>query len=264
MKIGFIGGGNLASAIIGGLVKSGFINGEDIFVSDKDASKISPLESLKVNVSSDNIKTVNEADIIIFAVKPNILPLVLNETKEHLLGKLVVSIAAGTMIKDIEAIIGDDKKIVRVMPNTPAQVNCGMAVICPNANADGEDKDAVCKIFDAVGSSVILDEKYINAATALHGSSPAYIYMLIDAMANCGVKYGIPKDISLMLVSKAVEGSAKMVSETKIHPAKLCDNVCSPGGTTIEAVNVLEECGFKSAVQKAIDACVKKAEEMSK
>ena len=264
MKIGFIGGGNMASAIIGGLVKSGFINGEDIFVSDKDAFKISPLESLKVNVSSDNIKTVNEADIIIFAVKPNILPLVLNETKEHLLGKLVVSIAAGTMIKDIEAIIGDDKKIVRVMPNTPAQVNCGMAVICPNANADGDDKDAVCKIFDAVGSSVILDEKYINAATALHGSSPAYIYMLIDAMANCGVKYGIPKDISLMLVSKAVEGSAKMVSETKIHPAKLCDNVCSPGGTTIEAVNVLEECGFKSAVQKAIDACVKKAEEMSK
>ena len=264
MKIGFIGGGNMASAIVGGLVKSGFINSGDIFVSDKDVSKISALESLGVNVSSDNTKTVTKADIIIFAVKPNILPLVLNETKEYLSEKLVVSIAAGTMIRDIETIIGNDKKIVRVMPNTPAQVNCGMAVICPNHNADSDDKDAVCKIFDAVGSSIILDEKYINAATALHGSSPAYIYMLIDAMANSGVKYGIPKEISLMLVSKAVEGSAKMVSETKIHPSKLCDNVCSPGGTTIEAVNVLEECGFKSAVQKAIDACVKKAEEMSK
>ncbi len=264
MKIGFIGGGNMASAIIGGLVKSGFISGKDIFVSDKDADKISSLESLSVNVSDDNIKTVNEADVIIFAVKPNILPLVLDETKEYLIEKLVVSIAAGTMIKDIEKIIGNDKKIVRVMPNTPAQVNCGMAVICPNHNARSNDTEAVCKIFDAVGSTVILDEKYINAATALHGSSPAYIYMLIDAMANSGVKYGIPKDISLMLVSKAVEGSAKMVSETKIHPAKLCDNVCSPGGTTIEAVNVLEECGFKASIQQAIDACVKKAEEMSK
>ncbi|MBE7012122.1 MAG: hypothetical protein E7415_05565 [Ruminococcaceae bacterium] len=138
-----------------------------------------------------------------------------------------------------------------------------MAVVCPNKKAGDKEAELVCRIFDAVGSSVILEEKYMNAATALHGSSPAYIYMLIDAMANSGVKYGIPKDIALTLVAKAVEGSAKMVSETKIHPAKLCDNVCSPGGTTIEAVNVLEACGFKSSVQQAIDACVEKAEEMS-
>ena len=134
MKIGFVGGGNMASAIVSGLVKSGFVNSDMIYLSDKDLGKMAPFKELSVNVSDDNIKTVAESDIIIFAVKPNILPLVLEETKEYLLGKIVVSIAAGTMIKDIERIIGDDKKIVRVMPNTPMQVNCGMAVICPNRN----------------------------------------------------------------------------------------------------------------------------------
>ncbi len=264
MKIGFIGGGNMASAIVGGLIKSEFVGGDCIFVSDKDLAKIKSLETMSVNVSDDNLKTVDESDVVIFAVKPNILPVVLKEVKDFLCGKLIVSIAAGTTIAEIERIVGDDKKIVRVMPNTPAQVNCGMAVVCPNKNADSNDTKTICNIFDAVGASVVLDEKYINAATALHGSSPAYIYMLIDAMASSGVKYGIPKDISLMLVAKAVEGSAKMVSETQMHPSELCDRVCSPGGTTIEAVCELERAGFKSAVQSAIDVCVKKAEEMSK
>ncbi len=264
MKIGFIGGGNMASAIVDGLIKSKFISGEDISISDKNIEKITQFNSLGAYTTVDNTDVINRCEVVIFAVKPNILPLVLDEVKDLLSGKLIISIAAGTTISDIEKIIGKDKKIIRVMPNTPAQVNCGMAVICPNKKADKSETELVCRLFDAVGSSVVLDEKYINAATALHGSSPAYIYMLIDAMADSGVKYGIPKDISLKLVSKAVEGSAKMVMETGLHPSKLCDNVCSPGGTTIAAVCELERCGFKTAVQQAIDACVKKADEMSK
>ncbi len=264
MKLGFIGGGNMASAIIGGLLASGYINGGEISLSDKDTDKIESWEERGVYVSSDNRETVKRSDIIIFAVKPNVLPLVLEEVSDCLIGKIVVSIAAGTTIDAIEKIVGADKKIIRVMPNTPAQVRCGMAVVSPNKNADKEDTEEICRIFDAIGSSVVLEEKYINAATALHGSSPAYIYMLIDAMASSGVKYGIPKDIALMLAAKAVEGSAKMVSETGVHPSVLCDNVCSPGGTTIAAVCELERLGFKSSVQQAIDACVNKAEEMSK
>lgn len=263
MKIGFIGGGNMAQAIIGGLVSSGFISGECVFVSDKDANKAKKLEELSVNVSKSNKETAKGVDVIVFAVKPNVLPVVLEETKEQLSGKIVVSIAAGTPIAKIEKIIGEDKKIVRVMPNTPAQVNCGMAVICHNSASSETDVKLVCDIFDAVGSSVVMDEKHINAATALHGSSPAYVYMFIDALANCGVKYGIPKDVALKLAAKAVEGSAKMVSETKIHPMQLCDNVCSPGGTTIAAVEALERCSFRTAVSRAVDACVEKAEELS-
>ena len=264
MKLGFIGGGNMASAIIKGLISSGFINGENISVSDKDIEKIAYFGELGVYTTADNTEIINRSDVIVFAVKPNILPKVLEETKAFLEGKLIISIAAGTKLSDIEKIVGTDKKVVRVMPNTPAQVNCGMAVICPNKKAEDSDIKFVSDLFDAVGSSVILDEKYINAATALHGSSPAYIYMMIDALADSGVKYGIPKDIALKLVSKAVEGSAKMVMETGIHPSKLCDNVCSPGGTTIAAVGELERCGFKTALWQAVDACVERAEEMSK
>ncbi len=263
MKLGFIGGGNMASAIVGGLLNSGYTEGKSIYISDKDKKKVEIWKEYGVNISN-NTDVVTSSDVVILAVKPNILPAVLNEIKSYVDNQIIVSIAAGTKIDTIEKIIGADKKIIRVMPNTPAQVRCGMAVISPNKNAKAEDINTVCGIFNAVGSAVVLEEKYINAATALHGSSPAYIYMLIDAMADSGVKYGIPKEISLMLAAKAVEGSAKMVSETKVHPSELCDRVCSPGGTTIEAVCELERLGFKATVQQAIDVCVSKAEEMSK
>ncbi len=264
MKLGFIGGGNMASAIIGGLLSSGYIKGGDISISDKDKSKIRQWADKGVYISDNNTEIAERSEMVIFAVKPNILPSVLKEVADSLKDKRVVSIAAGTTISAIEGIIGEDKRIIRVMPNTPAQVRCGMAVICSNKSADKADVDQICRIFEEIGSAVVLEEKYFNAATALHGSSPAYIYMLIDAMANSGVKYGIPKDIALILASKAVEGSAKMVSETGVHPSTLCDNVCSPGGTTIEAVCELERCGFKRSIQQAIDACVNKADEMSK
>ena len=253
----------MASAIIGGLLSAGYINGENIFVSDKYIEKIEHFKNHGVHITDDNTEAMADVDVVVFAVKPNVLPGILREVKDKLDGKIIVSIAAGTTIESIEKIIGSDKCLIRVMPNTPAQVNCGMAIVCPNKNASKEDTKTVCEIFDAVGSSVVLDEKYINAATALHGSSPAYIYMLIDAMADSGVKYGIPKDVALKIVAKAVEGSAKMVSETGLHPSQLCDNVCSPGGTTIAAVCELERLGFKTALQQAIDACVEKAESMS-
>lgn len=252
----------MACAIAFGLLASGCA-ANDIFVSDRSSAKLNALKAKGIGVSENNLDTVSFADVLILAVKPNIIPIVLKEIKNDIGEKIVVSIAAGVEISKIESFIGKDKKIIRTMPNTPAQVRCGMTVISPNKNISENELSSICEIFNAVGDTVVLEEKHINTATALHSSSPAYIYMMIDAMANAGLKYGIPKDTALKIVAKAVEGSAKMVMETKEHPAVLCDKVCSPGGTTIAAVWALEEKGFKAAIEDAIDACVKKADELS-
>lgn len=264
MNIGIIGAGNMASALAGGLIESGIIRADELSMSDKAAGKLSKWQKNGVFTTEDNKEVLEHSDVIIFAVKPNVLPFVLEETKEYTENKLFISIAAGVTVETIEKALGSSAKIIRAMPNTPARVNCGMTVISPNKNVAPDELKTVEKLIGSVGRVIVLDEKYINIATALHGSSPAYVYMLIDAMADAGVKHGIPKDVALVLAAKAVEGSAKMVLETGEHPQKLKDDVCSPGGTTIAAVCELERTGFGYSVQSAVDACVKKAEEMSK
>ncbi len=264
MKIGFIGSGNMATALAKGFISSGAVRESDITISDKFAASLQRWKGREVVTTCENKKVFENSDIVIFAVKPNVLPEVLKEVKKLAKNKIVVSIAAGVTLSTIEDALGKDTKIVRAMPNTPAQVGCGMTVLSPNKNVSEEALVAVQKLFSSSGNTIVLDEKYINAATALHGSSPAYVYMMIDAMADAGVKHGIPKDISLQLAAKAVEGAAKMVLETQRHPSELKDAVCSPGGTTIAAVLELEKTGFSASVAAAVDACVAKAEEMSK
>ena len=264
MKVGIIGSGNMASALAKGFLKSGSVKAENLYISDASVECLAKWADFGVSTTTDNVAVCNASDVVIYAVKPNILPLVMKETADAVKEKLVVSIAAGVTLDTLQKSLGEDVRIIRAMPNTPAQVNCGMTVLSPGKNIGDDEIKIVQQIFEGAGSVAVLDEKYMNAAIALHGSSPAYIYMLIDAMADCGVKYGIPKDISLLLASKAVEGSAKMVLETKQHPQALKDAVCSPGGTTIAAVLELENSGFSSAIANAIDACVEKAEEMSK
>ena len=264
MNIGIIGAGNMASALAGGLISSEVIRADELSISDKNPANLIKWQHLGAFTTEDNSEVMKHSEIIILAVKPNILPDVLEEAKAFSRDKVFVSIAAGVTISTIEKIIGKTAKIIRVMPNTPAKVNCGMTVISLNKNITDAEREITEKLFAAVGDVVVLEEKYINAATALHGSSPAYVYMLIDAMADSGVKHGIPKNISLRLAAKAVEGAAKMVLETEEHPQSLKDAVCSPGGTTIAAVSELERTGFGASVSQAIDACIKKADEMSK
>ena len=252
MRIGIIGAGNMASALADGLLKSGIVSCESLSISDKNAKSLVSWQECGVFVSENNLDVISRSDIIIFAVKPGILPFVLEEAK------------AFSTISTIESILGDSAKIVRVMPNTPAKVGCGMTVISPNKNIEEAELKMAEEIFSAVGDIVVLEEKHINTATALHGSSPAYVYMLIDAMADAGVKHGLPKSVSLKLSAKAVEGAAKMVMETNEHPQALKDAVCSPGGTTIAAVCELEKSGFVATVSGAVDACIKRADEMSK
>jgi len=262
MKIGIIGSGNMASALLAGFISSEVVDANEIYLSDTDEFKLTTWKEKGVNCYKENKSVVESAELVIFAVKPSVLPDVLAEIGKVNNDKIYLSIAAGFSISKIESFLGTEAKIVRAMPNTPALVKCGMTVISSNRNVSSNDKSEIKKLLKSVGEVVELEEKFINTATALHGSSPAYVYMLIDAMADSGVKHGLKKDTALLLASKAVEGAAKMVLESDEHIMKLKDNVCSPGGTTIEAVITLEETGFKTSIQKAIDDCIKKADNM--
>ena len=262
MKLGFIGAGNMASSLLGGMLHAGVLKAEDAIISDKDSAKLKLWEEKGVTTTGDNALVEEKSDVIIFAVKPNMMQMVLGQM-QGISDKIYVSIAAGVTLAFLEKHLGTDKKIIRTMPNTPAMVGCGMTVISPNKNISQEEEAQVLALFDSVGSALILPEKELEIATALHGSSPAYVYMMIDAMADAGVRYGLTKANALKLAAKAVEGSAKMVLETGIHPEQLKDNVCSPGGTTIAAVCELERTGFRASLQSAIDACVKKNQEMN-
>ena len=261
MRIGFIGAGNMAASLLGGMLGAGMVQPCDVIISDKDAAKLKGWKSQGVTVTENNMQVVADSEIIIFAVKPNILPLVLKELDAPE-GKIYISIAAGVTLECLENHLGENKKIVRTMPNTPALVGCGMTVISPNRNITEAEQALVIDLFKSVGDAVILPEKELEIATALHGSSPAYAYIMMDAMADAGVRHGLTKANALKLAAKALEGSARMVLETGIHPEQLKDNVCSPGGTTIAAVNELERTGFRASLQSAIDACIKKNQEM--
>ncbi len=261
MKIGFIGAGNMASALLGGMLKSGVVESSDVMISDQNVEKLAFWKDQGVSIVTDNTKVETNSDVIVFAVKPNIMENVLGQMTGDK-DKLYISIAAGVTIAFLESRLGSDKKIVRTMPNTPAQVGCGMTVITPNANVTEDEKEAVLTLFHSIGAALILPEKELEIATAIHGSSPAYVYMMIDAMADAGVRYGLTKENALLLAAKAVEGSAKMVLETGVHPEELKDRVCSPGGTTIAAVCELERTGFRNSLQSAIDACIQRNKEM--
>ena len=262
MKIGFIGGGNMAYAIAGGVVKAGLCDAGDIYVSDPLEASHGKFEELGISADTNNSHAL-WGDIIILAIKPFIYPTALKalaeNAKEELKNKVFVSIAAGISVKEIKEYLGFDAKVIRVMPNTPAMVLAGMSVLAePTAPVDEEEFAAACKIFEAVGE-VVLPEKLMNSVIAVSGSSPAYVYMLIEAMADGAVRDGIARDKAYRLAAQSVLGSAKMVLETGKHPGELKDMVCSPQGTTIAAVAELENAGYRNAILEAMRACTEKA-----
>lgn len=265
-KIGFIGAGNMASAMIGGIVNSKLINSLNIIASDKiDETLNGVKERFNINVTKDSKEVVKFSDIIIVAVKPNVYDMVLEEVKEYINDKkIIVTIAAGKSIKNVEDVIGQDKKIIRTMPNTPALVNEGMSALCHNKNIEGNELEEVKSIFDSFGKSEVVNEDLIDAVIGVSGSSPAYVFMFIEAMSDCAVSYGMTRQQAYKFAAQAVMGSAKMVLESDKHPGELKDRVCSPGGTTIEAVKTLEIEGIRSSVIKGMEACIKKSIEMSK
>lgn len=265
MKLGLIGAGNMASAILGGVLNTGKIMPEHIRMSDRDAAKLREKEALGIHVSEDNKTVVRESDICIFAVKPQVLPAVLREISDlPCEDTLFVSIVAGIPMASIEEMLGKSVKLIRVMPNTPLLVGEGMSVLAPNERVSDEELRAVEGLFAASGKTAVLSERLFDTVTAASGSSPAYVFMMIDAMADAALRGGIARADAVTLCAQAVLGSAKMVLETGMHPAALKDMVCSPGGTTIEAVAALEECGFRSALITAMEACEEKSKELGK
>lgn len=265
-KIGFIGTGNMGTPMLRSLVKSKLIASDNVYIFDTDIAKMEALNSeLGVITCLSSTDIVEAADIIILAVKPNIIAKVLEACKSKIGGrKILVSIAVGVPISFYKKILGNDIKIVRTMPNTPAQVSEGMTLAAFDENITLEDKADIKKIFECFGKIEELEEKLMTEVTALTGSSPAYVFMFIEAMADAAVLSGIPRQLAYKLAAQAVLGSAKMVLESGKHPGELKDQVCSPAGTTIEAVASLEKNGFRHAVIDAMNECTRKAKEIGK
>ena len=259
--IGFIGAGNMGGAICGALVGSGLFAGADIFVYDKAANKAEELASAR-GVKCADMQTAAGADFVLLAVKPNVLYGVIDDIKPFV-GKdaVVISIAAGQSVAKIETAFSREVKLMRVMPNTPALVGEGMSALCPNKTlaAHADEVGEVVKIFESLGKAEIVGENLMDAVTGVSGSSPAYVFMFIEALADAAVMAGMPRDMSYTFAAQSVLGSAKLMLETGKHPGELKDMVCSPAGTTIEAVRVLEEKGLRSAVIEAVRTCVEKS-----
>ncbi len=260
--IGIIGTGNMGSALINGAIESFGANNVTFF--DKDENKCSEIEKkYGIKRAENNNTLVNVSDMIVLAVKPQVFFDILAEIEPDVTGdKTILSIAPGIEIKKIKEALGEKGEIVRIMPNTPAQVGAGMSAICFMEGFKGKKED-VMRLFDSVGMSVELPESLMNAAVVANGSSPAFVFMFIEAMADGAVKYGIPRATAYKMVAQTVLGSAEYLLKTGLHPGVLKDAVCSPGGTTICGVSALEEAGFRSALIKGCDAVYEKTVSMN-
>ena len=264
--IGFIGCGNMAKAMIGGLIRSKLIAPENIIASAKTEETLEKVkESYKIRTELDNKKVARESNYLILAVKPYMHELVLEEIKNEIReGRIVITIAAGISIDYMKKHLGKEVLVVKAMPNTPAMVGEGVTALSFDNGIDETTRDEIISIFNSFGRTEILDENLMDGFTAICGSSPAYVYMMIEAMADGGVLQGIPRKQGYKMAAQAVLGAARMVLDTGIHPGELKDNVCSPKGTTIEAVAKLEAMGFRTAIIEAMRVCGEKSKQLTK
>ena len=265
MKIGFIGTGNMGSSIIKGILSSKFEKSENINIFDLDKEKVNNLvKEYGVNTVNSEKELAKNCNIIILSVKPHIIPIVLKNLSGNVKkDTIILTIAAGISISVIENALGEDKKVVRTMPNTPAQVLSGMTAVTFNKNIENSEKEIIFKLLNSFGKSVEIEEKLMHVYTGISGSLPAYVYMFMEALADGGVLCGMPRNKAYEIIAQTVAGSAKMLLETGKHPGQLKDEVCSPAGTTIEAVRVLENGNFRGNVIEAVVACTEKSKEMA-
>lgn len=265
MKIGFIGLGNMAAAMIGGMLEKGLVEPQKIIGSSKtDATQKKIKERFNITTVSGNRKVAAEADVLFLAVKPLFFAEIIAEIKDCVREEtLIVSIAAGRTLSYLKEAFGrPELKIVRCMPNTPALVREGCTGVCAGDEVPKEDVERVVRLMEAFGRADVVPERLMDAVVGVSGSSPAYVFLFIEAMADAAVAAGMPRKQAYEFAAQSVLGSAKLVLETGLHPGELKDMVCSPGGTTIEAVKVLEEKGFRGAVMDAVEACVEKSGKM--
>ncbi|WP_216696660.1 pyrroline-5-carboxylate reductase [Anaerostipes faecalis] len=266
MKLGFIGCGNMAQAMITGILKQQVVTKEELIASGPTASKMERVkEKFGIISTTDNHRVALEADILVLSVKPQMYETVIKEIKEDVRkDQIIVTIAAGVTMNQVERQFGQEIKIIRTMPNTPALVGEAMVGMCCNDYVENEEFEKVRSLFESFGKVEEVTENLMDAVVGVSGSSPAYVYMFIEALADAAVMQGIPRNKAYTFAAQSVLGSAKMVLETGEHPGALKDAVCSPAGTTIEAVRVLEEKGMRSAVIEAVNSASEKSKEMGK
>ena len=264
-KIGFIGTGKMGEALIKGILHAKLVSPDNIYASDADIAKLQSLKNTsKINICKDNCDAVQKSDIIIIAVKPQIVPVVLKEINNSLKNKLLISIAAGVPIETYENALPKEAKIVRVMPNIAALVLEAASAIC-SGNAVKADEEAIAiSIFNSIGRTVILPEHLLDAVTGLSGSGPAYIFMIIEALADGGVFEGLDRKTAKILAAQTVLGAAKMVLDDGTHTGELRDMVTSPGGTTIRGIRVLEDRGVRIAMMDAVIEACERSKELGK
>lgn len=263
-KIGFIGCGNMASAMIGGILSAGVLKPEEMIVSNHTALKLEKAkEQFGIETTQDNHTVAAESEILVLAVKPQFYGKVIEEISDDVPdASIVVTLAPGKTLEKLQNTFGRDLKIIRTMPNTPALVREGMTALCPGKLVTEEELGMVSRIFSAFGRTEVVSEAMMDAVVAVSGSSPAYVFLLIEAMADAAVMGGLPREKAYTFAAQSVFGSAKMMLETGKHPGELKDMVCSPAGTTIEAVAALERAGFRGSVIEAMRACMEKSASM--
>ena len=264
MKTGFIGCGNMATAMVRGILKAKKAEPEEIFVSRRHMEPLQQLQQeLGISITTDNKEVAAFSDVLFLAVKPQFYAETIREIRDVVReNTIVVSIAPGKTLDWLTEQFGRPMKLVRTMPNTPAMVGEGMMGICPAATVTEEELQVVRELCSGFSRTEIVTENLMDVVVSVSGSAPAYVFMFIEAMADAAVADGMPRKSAYTFAAQAVLGSAKMVLETGMHPGELKDMVCSPGGTTIEAVRVLEEKGLRSAVIEAMKACTKKSRDM--
>ena len=267
LKLGFIGAGNMGSAILRGLIAADYLTADDMAICDLNTRRLEELSDAYpgLTCTESDVELAEMCDMIVLAVKPHFMAEVIKHIREELNGKAVISIAAGWTVEQLtSALESSGATCLRVMPNTPAMVGEGMTAMCEDTTFSEEDFEFAKGIFDSVGRTVVVPERLFDGVIAISGSSPAYVYMMIEAMADAGVKEGLYRNTAYELAAQAVLGSALMVLQSGTHPAALKDAVCSPGGTTIEAVEELERKGFRAAIMDAMKVCAQKSRDMSK
>ena len=265
LPIGFLGAGQMATALAAGWARSGLLNLSRSLAADPDPAARTEFEqATSVRTVATNADVVTACDVLVLAVKPQVMATVLAEARPHIMSRhLAISIAAGVTLQALAEQLGGTR-LVRVMPNTPCLVGASAAGYAAGAAATADDVALVGKLFGAVGQAFALPEPSLDAVTGLSGSGPAFVYVLIEALADGGVRMGLTRDVAQALAAQSVFGSAKMVLETGQHPAALKDAVASPGGTTIAGLHVLERAGFRAALMDAVEAATKRSQELGK
>jgi len=263
MKLGFIGSGKMAAALVEGVLQAGVFSKEDILVTDRQQAAVRALvDRCGVKSAPDNAALVAQSDALVCCVKPGDAEKALECVRTGVTEKLVVSIMAGVPLSRLREWCGKKARVIRVMPNTPALIHKGAAAYATGKRTTAEDTALVEKIFSAVGTVFHVKEELLDVVTGLSGSGPAYVYVVIEALADAGVLMGLPRDLSLQLAAQTVSGAAEMVLQTGLHPAQLKDQVTSPGGTTIAGLEALEKAGIRSAFLSAVRAATQRSREL--